>query len=389
MLSATAPLLAGVLPAASPSPSPSPSDPFTAPPAVANFDFRDPHSWLDWFVGIPLQIVLIIAVGSVILVLTRRLIRRITEHIADGTPLWERPGMKAIGGSQMGSVLRRASPMAKARRSQRARTIGSVLRSVANILIGLTIVLMVLGQLGVNLAPFLASAGIAGVALGFGAQSLVKDFLSGTFMLLEDQYGVGDVVDFGDVIGTVEEVALRVTKVRDANGTLWFVRNGEIIRTGNKTQEWGRALVEVRVAYDTDEDLVRQTLLAAAAEVHADAVLGAYCLEEPVVLGIDVLTAEAIQLKVQMKTQAGMQWDVARAMRAQVRAHLSAAGISLAGAQQVVVHERPGVASKERPAKSSALGAAAARVAEGRTKAGQRRAGQGAGTMPEPDGPER
>jgi small conductance mechanosensitive channel len=339
MLSATTAWLADVPTAASPSPTDTTDPIIEAPlPALA---VDDPQSWWDWFVGLPLQILLIVVIGAVVLVVVRRMIRRIANHIADGTPLLERRGWRSIGESQVGTVLLRANPLATARRAQRARTIGSVLGSAANVIIGMTIVLMVLGQLGVNLAPFLASAGIAGVAIGFGAQSLVKDFLSGTFMLLEDQYGVGDVVDFGEVVGVVEEMALRVTKVRDLNGTLWYVRNGEILRTGNKTQEWGRAVVDVRVAYDTDEKLVRAALLAAAATVQGDPVLGEHCMEDPEVIGIDVLTAEAIQLKVQIKTQPGQQWDVARALRAEVRSQLSAAGIPLAGTQQVVVYEHP------------------------------------------------
>ncbi len=280
---------------------------------------------------------LIVVIGALVLAVVRRLIRRVSEHIAEGTPTLRGKRLKGLGQSEVGTVLLRANPLASARRAQRARTVGSVLRSTANIVIGATIVLMVLTELGVNIAPFLASAGIAGVALGFGAQSLVKDFLSGTFMLLEDQYGVGDTVDFGEVTGTVEEVALRVTKVRDGNGTLWFVRNGEILRTGNKTQEWGRAVVDVRVAYWADVEAVRAALLAAAEDVGSDPVLGTYFLEPPEVTGIEAMTAEALQLKVQVKTQAAMQWEVARALRSRVRQALSDARIPLAGAQQVVV----------------------------------------------------
>ncbi len=313
------------------------------------FDPSSTQSWIDWFVGLPLRVLLIVGIGSVVLALVRRVIRKVTEHIAEGTPTLRSKRLKGIGESAAGSVLLRANPLASARRAQRARTVGSVLRSTANIVIGATIVLMVLAELGVNIAPFLASAGIVGVALGFGAQSLVKDFLSGTFMLLEDQYGVGDTVDLGEVSGTVEEVALRVTKVRDGNGTLWYIRNGEILRTGNKTQEWGRAVVDVRVAYWADVDAVRAALLAAAEDVGADPVLGTYFLEPPEVTGIESMTAEALQLKVQVKTQAAMQWEVARALRARVRQGLSDARIPLAGAQQVVVLDHSPSVPDDRP----------------------------------------
>ena len=106
---------------------------------------------------------------------------------------------------------------------------------------------MMLSELGVNVAPIIASAGILGIALGFGAQSLVKDFLSGIFMIFEDQYGVGDVVDLGEAIGTVEAVSLRVTRLRDVNGTVWYVRNGEILRVGNMSQNWARTVLDVGV----------------------------------------------------------------------------------------------------------------------------------------------
>lgn len=310
-------------------------DPTAADPEP--LDPGNPDSWVEWFVGVPLRVLLILVIGFVALALVRRLIRKVSEHIAEGTPTLRTTRARGLGRTPVGGALMRANPLANARRAARARTIGSVLRSAANILIGTTVVLMVLAELGLNIGPFLASAGIAGVALGFGAQSLVKDFLSGTFMLLEDQYGVGDVVDFGEVVGTVEEVALRVTKVRAADGTLWYVRNGEILRTGNLTQEWGRAAVDVRVAYHADVEQVRSVLLQAAEEVRADPVLGEHVLEAPEVLGIEELTAEGLQLKVQVKTQAAMQWEVGRALRAAVREALSDARIPLAGAQQVVV----------------------------------------------------
>ena len=354
--------------------------PADVPEEVRNgFDPSNPDDWFEWFVGVPLRVLLIIGIGAIALALVRRLVRRVTEHIAEGTPALRSKRLRGVADSGVGSVLLRANPLASARRAQRARTVGSVLRSVANIVIGATIVLLVLTELGVNIAPFLASAGIAGVALGFGAQSLVKDFLSGTFMLLEDQYGVGDTVDFGEVTGTVEEVALRVTKVRDGNGTLWYVRNGEILRTGNKTQEWGRAVVDVRVAYWADVEAVRAALLAAAEDVGADPVLGTYFLEPPEVTGIESMTAEALLLKVQVKTQAAMQWEVARALRTRVRQGLSDARIPLAGAQQVVVldhspsvpDDRPddgaGTSGRDEQAARDRRGAAAASVVQDRT----------------------
>ena len=147
---------------------------------------------------------------------------------------------------------RGAAAAAADRSSQRARTLGSVLRSLCTAVVGVTALIMVLSEFGVDLAPILASAGIVGIAVGFGAQNLVKDFLSGMFMLFEDQYGVGDIVDVGQANGTVETVGLRITTLRDANGTLWYVRNGEILRVGNKSQGFAVAVVDVPVAHGTD-----------------------------------------------------------------------------------------------------------------------------------------
>lgn len=283
----------------------------------------------SWFLGAPLQIVIIIAASLVLLAIVRALINRVTESIAKEAPT----GADKNGTAPRG-VLARAvpltNPLASVRRAQRARTIGSVLRSTANIVVLATMVLLVLDVLGVNIAPFIASAGIVGVALGFGAQSLVQDFLSGIFMLMEDQYGVGDTVDFGEVTGTVEEVQLRVTKVRDLEGTLWFVRNGEILRTGNMSQEWSRTLVEFPVPMSADVPQVREVLEAAAERIANDEELGAYVLEEPEVTGVESIARGRLVFRIRIKTQPAMQWEVARALRVAVRDDLTAAGVPLA-----------------------------------------------------------
>ena len=191
--------------------------------------------------------------------------------------------------------------------------------------------ILVLDTLGVNVAPFLASAGVLGVAIGFGAQSLVKDFLSGLFMLLEDQYGVGDVIDVGPASGTVEAVALRVTKIRDGDGTLWYVPNGTMLRVGNKTQGWAKAVVEIDVDYFADLDEVRSLLTEATSKVADDPVVGTYLDGEPTITSIEKLTSEAVTLRLSVRTAPSMQWEVARALRVQARAALESADIPLAG----------------------------------------------------------
>lgn len=217
---------------------------------------------------------------------------------------------------------------------------GSALSSGATFLVGALVIVIALGLLHVDVGPLLASAGVVGVALGFGAQTLVKDFLAGISMLAEDQFGVGDVVDVGEASGVVEQVGLRVTQIRSLNGTLWYVRNGEILRVGNMTQGWSRALVEVRVLSDQDVPRVRELLLQAAAEVAADPDLGPAILTDAEVAGIEDLTAEGVMLRLLVKTAPSRQWDVARELRARIRVILAREGIDLALPRREVLVER-------------------------------------------------
>src|SRR5262249_2752452 len=180
--------------------------------------------------------------------------------------------------------------MTPERSARRAATIGAILRSIAALLIWSIALLTILDELGVNLAPLLAGAGVAGLALGFGAQSLVRDFISGMFMLVEDQYGVGDVVDVGLATGTIEALTLRTTRLRDVEGVVWHVPNGEIHRVGNKSQQWARAFVDIAVSYDSDVDRAIDVIRSAAAGLRADDELGRYVLDEPEVLGIESLS---------------------------------------------------------------------------------------------------
>lgn len=329
--------------AATPAPSGTGTDDPAFVPVVPD-DRTDVAAWAasfwDWFVGLPLRVVLIVAIGAIVLALLRRTITTVTNHIAKGDSLLERGVLKPLGGAEVRSVLQRANPVTAARRTQRARTIGSVLRSTASIVVGSITVVLVLDALGVNIAPLIASAGIVGVAVGFGAQALVKDFLSGLFMLLEDQYGVGDVVDVGPATGTVEAVGLRVTKVRDGDGTLWYVPNGSMLRVGNKTQGFGTAVVELDVDYFADLDEVRRLLEEAAAEIAAEPVVGAFVQGSPTVTGAERLSAEAVTVKLSLRTEPGKHWEVGRQLRASVRRRLTEAGIPLGGQRDLLAAHR-------------------------------------------------
>jgi small conductance mechanosensitive channel len=204
---------------------------------------------------------------------------------------------------------------------------GAVLRSIAKAAIGTVAVLTVLGEFGVNLGPLIAGAGIAGVALGFGAQSLVKDFLSGIFMLVEDQFGVGDIVDVGEASGLVEGVSLRTTRLRDVEGTVWHVPNGEIHRVGNKSQQWSRALLDVQVAFETDVDEATRVIKAAADEVWHSEEVGPSVLEEPEVWGVEGFGPTGIAIRLVVKTQPADQWKVLRELRSRIKVALDREGI--------------------------------------------------------------
>jgi moderate conductance mechanosensitive channel len=200
------------------------------------------------------------------------------------------------------------------RRAQRARTIGSVLRSASSALVGVIAVVMILAEFGVALGPILASAGIVGVALGFGAQNLVRDFLSGMFILLEDQYGVGDIVDLGSASGTVEAVGLRITTIRDGNGTVWYVRNGEILRVGNKSQGFAVAVADLPLAHNADITRASEIAGRVAAEVAEHAEVAQHLIEAPEVVGIEKVGPEGVTFRVQVRTAPGQQFGVQRAL---------------------------------------------------------------------------
>lgn len=293
--------------------------------------------WFDVLLGTPLQIAITIVVGLIALAVVRVLINRVVDRIVAGTVREQAHRLFRRSRIPLPAVDERGA----ARRVQRARTMGSVLRSTASLAIGLVVLFIVLDLLGVNIAPLLASAGIAGVALGFGAQTLVKDFLSGLFLLIEDQYGVGDVVDLGEAVGVVEAVGLRVTQVRSLDGTLWFIRNGELLRVGNMTQGWSRAIVDVRLPVDADVPSATDLLLEAGRGVAEDPELGPLLLEEPTVTGVEDLSAEGVRLRLMVKTAPAQQWAVQRALRARIRDTFAEAGVPLALTQQVLVQQPP------------------------------------------------
>jgi moderate conductance mechanosensitive channel len=224
-------------------------------------------------------------------------------------------------------LLAQATGLSQDRSTQRAATMGAILKSTSTFVIFTLALLTVMATLGLPLGPLLASAGVVGVALGFGAQSLVKDFLSGIFMILEDQYGVGDVIDAGEAVGTVEDVTLRVTRLRDASGIVWYVRNGEIVRIGNRSQGWSTALVDIPVGYSESLDTVLPLIRKVVHDLDESEDWKTRLLEEPVVAGVESMTGGVVTVRVIAKCAPNESFPVSREIRARVKAAFDEAGI--------------------------------------------------------------
>jgi moderate conductance mechanosensitive channel len=299
----------------------------------------DTDKVVEFLLGSPLAIVVIVVMAIVVSRLARRAIKRTLRGLHSG------------GVRERLSAVRRRTPDAlleteeiSIRATQRIEALASVLRSIVSFVVWLVAGLLVLGELGFDLAPLLAGAGILGVAIGFGSQSLVKDFLSGFFILVEDQFGVGDIVDLEPGIsGTVEAVSLRTTRLRSVDGTVWHVPNGEIRRVGNMSQHWSRALLDVDVAYDTDLAHARTVIKRVADELWNE---GTDILEEPDVWGVESLGHHAVTLRLVVKTRPSRQWVVSRELRERIKRAFDAEGIEIPFPQQTVwMRPDPAVAS--------------------------------------------
>ncbi|SDP16218.1 small conductance mechanosensitive channel [Pedococcus dokdonensis] len=283
-----------------------------------------PKSAWEWFTGAPSSIVITI-VGALIL---RWLALRSIGRVVRVTLARSDARRSREPASRAGRVLAQATGAAHERHRQRTLTMGSLLRSSVTFIVALVTILTVMGIVGINLAPVLATAGVGGVALGFGAQSLVKDFLSGIFMILEDQYGVGDVIDTGEAIGTVEEVSLRVTRLRDGQGVVWYIRNGEIIRIGNKSQGWSTAMVDIPVAYSENLEKVIPLIRTVVHELDESPDWAEKLLEEPQVMGVESMTGSVVTIRVIAKTAPEQQYGVSREIRERVKATFDEHGVT-------------------------------------------------------------
>jgi small conductance mechanosensitive channel len=256
------------------------------------------------------QIAFVLLIAVILRIAAHRVIERLAKRAADNA---------ASQSARAGSAFRE-------RLNPRASALGSVLSNAASVTIFGIAGAIILGDMGVNLAPVLASAGVLGIAIGFGAQNLVQDFLAGIFMLLEDQYGVGDVIDVGTITGTVEAVSLRITRIRDVNGVVWYIRNGTISQAGNESQGWARAVVDFPVAYDRDIPRVRRLMTSTAMGMWQEPRWHEIILEEPQVWGVQAVASDEVVVRLAARTAPLRQWEVARELRERVKNALDAAG---------------------------------------------------------------
>ncbi len=315
------------------------NDPCADDATICNFVYSETDSTAaanvaDWLVGKPMALIGLALLGLVIRWVLHRVIDRVVKRAETG--MMPNRFSRAMTGGKVGTALNIHESAGATRRVQRAQTMGTLLKSIVTGIILAVVGTMMLSEIGVNVAPIIASAGILGLAIGFGAQSLVSDFLSGIFMIFEDQYGVGDEVDLGEAVGTVEAVSLRVTRLRDVNGTVWYVRNGEILRVGNMSQNWARTVLDISVAYGEDVAQVQRVLADVAHDLWVDEDFKGRVIEEPSVWGVQDITPDAVVVRVALKTAPLEQWAVAREMRQRIKARFDLEGIEMPFAQRVV-----------------------------------------------------
>ncbi len=247
-------------------------------------------------------------------------------------------GVKKTQNVEDTQAIAAASPLAAVRLVQRTRTLGSVLTNVVNVTIFTVAVLLIINAIDQTvLGSFALLTAAVGAGLGFGAQNIVKDTLNGLFMVMEDQLGVGDVVDVGPATGVVESVGIRITQIRDVNGTLWFVRNGEILRVGNMSQGWARVIIDLAVPYDTDVEAVQALMMKTASEMAISSKWRSRVLEKPEVWGLESISDDALVLRVVMKTRTVAKDDVSRELRVRLKQALDAAEIKLPTLNSVVL----------------------------------------------------
>lgn len=300
---------------------------------------------LTWLVTGGASIIVIVVLAWLIARLVRRHVPRLVTLTADKQT--QDATLLLAGGStddqEVSEETRLNQTLRLERVKQRATTLGQVGAQVLVGIIWFLAFLMILGQLGLNLAPLLAGAGVVGIALGFGAQQLVRDFLSGIFIIFEDQYGVGDVVTVADITGTVERVSLRTTKLRDIEGTAWFVPNGELKAVGNRSQLWARAVLDIEVSYDTEVDKAGAIMKQVADQLWNDKIDALTIIAEPEYWGVEKFGADGVTLRLVVRTEPTEQWPIARELRRRIKMAFDEAGVSIPFPQRDIWLHQPEV----------------------------------------------
>ena len=312
------------------------------------YDWTGSDTWAgvaDWVIAKPLAILVVVLVAILASRVSRWIIKRSMLRFTDA------------GHQERVARLRRRTPDALLRTDEwnlrteaRVHTLTAVFRSLATGFIWFVAVVWILDIVGVNFGPLIATAGIAGIALGFGTQTMVKDFIAGFFIVAEDQFGVGDVVDLGgEAKGTVEQVTLRATRVRDVEGTLWHVPNGQLSRVANKSQEWARALIDVVVPYQADLDAVTDLMQSVADDLTADERWQREVLEQADIWGVQDFAADGVHVRMVIKTRPAAQFGLLRELRRRLKSAFDTAGIAFAyagGPTEVVLRDEapPGTA---------------------------------------------
>jgi small conductance mechanosensitive channel len=238
--------------------------------------------------------------------------------------------------SRMEKAIKEDDELILVERRQRARTVGGIMHNSIKIVVAVAAGMMILQELGIKIAPILASVGFIGLAFGFGAQSLVKDIVTGFFLIVEGQYSVGDVIKIGDVGGLVEGINLRVTTLRDIQGVVHYIPNGQINMVSNLTKGWSRALVHVGVAYKENVDRVMETIRQVCDDIKADEKFGSLLLEDFEIPGVESLDDSAVTIRVMVKTAPLKQWDVMREMRRRFKNRFDEEGIEIPFPQRAV-----------------------------------------------------
>lgn len=295
---------------------------FETAPAPSTSLWDDFVKLLGEIGGTLLQIAIVLASAVVVVWVLRLIIRRVVRRIVEGAKSRAR-----VDDTQ---ALER-SPLASVRLVQRTRTLGSIMQNIVNVtvvIVAILLIILILAGPQVMGSFTLLSAAI-GAGLGFGAQNIVKDVLNGIFIVAEDQVGIGDVADLGLATGVVEYVSVRITQVRDVNGTLWFVRNGEITRIGNMSQGWSRAIIDLAVPVDADVDEVEQAMLDAARALAQEPKWRSRIIEDPEVWGLESVSGDALVIRIVIKTRAGAKDDVARELRMRLKRAIDGLGLTL------------------------------------------------------------